>query len=169
MRAVVVLISFTQPSSIASDVVMSASRCLSPDPSIAPHSCHHCNRIIIKPPRKAGPHGYRCRLPHTRLEALDAARHGCPIFKLLLHGYLAATTRSQIRRFIQAVQGAAHTHFPRIGIRTTSERLIYFAESLSPCPFSIRFDEKGQALFACMGWASFWFTVNASPSTNYLT
>jgi hypothetical protein len=131
----------------------------------APHSCKHCQRILIKPPAHRGEHGFRYRLPHTKTEARQAARDGCPLFKLFIKGYTIGSSAHGARDLASGLQQRGDWRYPRAGAFSDRDRIVYFAESLSQQRFQIRFNEKDNVLFTCMGWGSLWFNVTACSGT----
>ncbi|RSL58425.1 hypothetical protein CEP54_007797 [Fusarium duplospermum] len=49
--------------------------------SVPPHTCEHCQRIILDKPVKKEAYGqYEVTLPHTRSEVYQAVQAGCPLF-----------------------------------------------------------------------------------------
>jgi hypothetical protein len=132
-----------------------------PNYHTTPHSCKHCQRILIKPPLLRGEHGFRYRLPHTKTEARQAARDGCPLFKLFIRGYTIGSSARGARDLASGLRQRGDWKYPRAGAFSNQDRIIYFAESLSQRPFQIRFNEKDNVLFTCMGWSSLWFNVTA--------
>lgn len=141
--------------------VSSSSRLSHPNPTA--HTCNHCQKILVKPPLNQSQHGFRYRLPQTKSDVRRAARDGCPVFKLLLHGYLSGTSTQGAREFARGLHQQRNWKYARAGAVSHADRIIYFAESLSKRPFQVRFDKEGNLLFTCMGWSSGWFNVTASP------
>jgi hypothetical protein len=54
-----------------------------------PHTCDHCQRVIIEPPESIIQGGLKnprfdAQFPHTKAEALQALSDGCPLFIWLI-------------------------------------------------------------------------------------
>ncbi|KAF2111205.1 heterokaryon incompatibility protein-domain-containing protein [Lophiotrema nucula] len=130
-----------------------------------PHNCAHCSQIIIERPSLLRHDTYRCRLQYSKAEAYRAAKDGCSVYKLLVAGLRAATTREHARLFLRAVQGKPDVHLPRVGVRGAdlNDRILYLAETMSERPFQIAVHKHQQAVFTVLGWGSFWFQINAYP------
>ena len=132
-----------------------------------PHSCCHCRKIIIRQPALHGHDSFRCRLPYTVREAYQAAKDGCPIYRLLIRGYFFATSPKEANMLTRAVLGKPDYRLPRAGVYGAHDRVIYLAECLSRHPFQVRFDGQGHALFICLAWGSHWFQINAWPGITH--
>ncbi|KAF2747212.1 HET-domain-containing protein [Sporormia fimetaria CBS 119925] len=124
-----------------------------------PHTCPHCQIITIKPPLShRNRNDFRIQVPYTAHQALRAAQDGCPLYRLLIRGYLFATSARETNMLIRAVQGKPDIRLPRAGVHGEQERIVYLAECRSRFPFQVRVDvERGWIVFVCWAWGSHWF------------
>jgi hypothetical protein len=144
---------------------MSSLRSVTSAATQSPHTCGHCRKIVIRQPAQPSQYGFRCRLPYTLREALTATRDGCPIYKMLIKGYLYATAPDEANMLARAVLGKPDVRLPRNGVYDEQQRIIYLAECLSKHPFQIRVDNKESAVFGCLTWGSHWYHMTAQPGT----
>src|SRR5947208_2506114 len=67
-----------------------------------PHSCGHCQRIIIEEKDMKG-WDFMIPIPHTKEEARRAAAEGCPLFQLFVEAFAEGTTLSSLWRVVRAL------------------------------------------------------------------
>ena len=114
---------------------------------IDPHSCQHCNIILINEP----PSGFvlpywgsslTVRLPHTRVEAFQACADGCPLFQDIF-AWLA-TEGSPMQCLLKGIFWGRYTSTStRKGLR---RRISHVAHLWDKRPFRIRLDySRGSA------------------------
>lgn len=132
---------------------------------LEPHSCVHCQRIIITPPPSFSRFvDFTQRLPHTRAEYLEALQAGCPVFKIILKNCISRSY-SRAQELIDELSRCAGSKYALNGTQHHwfQKSIIEFARLMSPWPFAVELRAWGRGEFTCAGGSSGELRVTCEP------
>ncbi|KAL2674101.1 hypothetical protein Neosp_012547 [[Neocosmospora] mangrovei] len=125
--------------------------------SVLPHTCEHCQRIVLDKPVKKEAYGqYDVTLSHTRSEVYQAAQEGCPLFSRYPKFPFSALSVAQSLGPNSWQPWFDQPQFLRFEGWQRRSALMLAKSMLNPYdqPFEISYNTEGDFSLRCLSWVS---------------
>lgn len=125
--------------------------------SVQPHTCEHCNHILLDKPVKKEAYGqYDVTLPHSRGEVYQAVQAGCPLFSRYPKFPFLDLSAAQSLNPNSWQPWFDQPQFLRFEGWQRRSALMLAKSMLNPYdqPFEISYNTEGEFSLRCLSWVS---------------